>query len=183
MNKNCYFECDQRNLEHGKILTYPSPSPPPKNEVECANCDGYTRGDGWEADCESSGDSGKSCRAGDLIWIRRCTDNRDYKFLILKNFDSGDQVQVVDTNLCLSTVNKKYLEVQECDSSKAEQLWATIDDLSKFELRPYHMRDLSIKEARCLSQLHHPKSREVVGLHDCITTYHHDTMFWEEYHR
>lgn len=99
-------------------------------------CKIYTRGDGWEGDCESSGDNSDDCKEGDLIWIRDCYDDRDFKFEILKNYGTGDQIRVSDTNLCFETY-LRFLELRPCDVTNERQLWNSIDDLSKFELRPY----------------------------------------------
>jgi hypothetical protein len=152
--------------------------------MECASCDGYTIGDGWEADCETPGPGPGSCREGQSVWIRECKDKRRfYSFVIISNYNSGDQIKVHDTNLCLSTVRNKYLELRNCDNKLSNQLFAPIYDIGKFELRPYDQRLLSLKQAKCLSQLHHPKDKEVVGLHQCETNYNHETNFWEEYHR
>jgi hypothetical protein len=31
--------------------------------------------------------------------------------------------------------------------------------------------------------MHHPKDKELVGLHRCRTTRDDETMYWEEYYR
>ena len=150
--------------------------------MECARCNGYTRGDGHHKDCQTPGNSGDSCRDGHNIWIRKCQDNRDYQFNILKNPGSGDQVRVHGTNLCLSTVGIHYLEVKNCDKNSSNQLFKPISSLDRFELRPYHMRNWSLNDARCVSQHHHPKDKEVVGLWVCKYPKGDGTMWWEEYH-
>lgn len=126
--------------------------------MQCARCNKFSLGDGPNVGCKVTGSNGSSCRAGDNIWIRQCKDrSRDYQFNIIKNPGSGDQVRVDGTNLCLSTVNNRYLELRDCDRSSPRQLWKGIDNINKFELRPYHQRDWGLSDAKCLSQLHHPK--------------------------
>jgi hypothetical protein len=146
--------------------------------MECTKCNGYTLGDGIERDCQTP----SSCQSGNNIWIRPCKGHsRDFKFNVLKNPGSGDQIRVDNTNLCLSTVDNRYLEVRSCDKGSSRQLWNPVNGLSKFELRPYDQRTRGLNNAKCLSQLHHPKSQEVVGLHNCRTADNHETRFWEEF--
>lgn len=126
--------------------------------MQCARCDKFSLGDGPRVGCRTTGNTDSSCREGHNIWIRKCKDrSRDYQFNILKNPGSGDQVRVDGTNLCLSTVNNRYLELRNCDRSNSRQLWKPIDNINKFELRPYHQRNWRPSDAKCLSQLHHPK--------------------------
>jgi hypothetical protein len=151
--------------------------------MECARCDAYTLEDGPEVNCAVPGNSGSSCREGHHLWIRECKDDRrDVKFNIITNSGSGDQVRVAGTNLCLSTVNNKYLELKPCNKNSSRQLFATITNLSKFVLRPYSQRTWTENIAKCISQLHHPKNKEVVGLHQCEEARNHQTIYWEEYH-
>ena len=125
--------------------------------MQCTQCNKYSLGDGPPAGCRSVGDSGSSCREGHNIWIRKCQDHRNHEFNIIQNSGSGDQVRVDGTNLCLSTVNNRYLELRNCDRSNSRQLWKPIDNIKRFELRPFHQRDWGLNDAKCLSQLHHPK--------------------------
>jgi hypothetical protein len=62
-----------------------------------------------------------------------------------------------------------------------DQLWAPWHDFSKFELRPYHEKDMSEREAFCVSQLHHPKDKEVLGMHNCRLSRLYETRYWEDY--
>eukprot|EP00980_Cylindrotheca_fusiformis_P010554 scaffold2334_cov118-Cylindrotheca_fusiformis.AAC.26 len=152
--------------------------------MECTQCDEYSLGDGPKSGCKAPGSSGSSCKPGNMIWIRKCKDKRrDYRFNIIKNQGSGDQIRVHDSNMCLSTVDNLYLEVQTCHSSKSNQLWKPIEDTNKFELRPYSQRDWSPRKAVCLSQMHHPKDKELVGLHRCRIALGHETLYWAEYHQ
>jgi hypothetical protein len=152
--------------------------------MECTKCDEYSLGDGPNHGCVVPGNTGSSCREGHMIWIRKCKDNnRDYKFSIIKNPGSGDQVKVQGSSMCLSTVENRYLEVQPCDNTKSIQLWKPITNLDKFELRPYYQRNWSSNDAVCLTQMHHPKDKELVGLQPCRRALGHETLYWEEYHR
>ena len=148
--------------------------------MECTKCSRYSLGDGDF--CSSPGSSSSSCREGHSIWIRDCRDNnRNFRFNVVKNNGSGDLVRADGTNLCLSTVDNTYLEMRNCNPKDGKQLWVPIKSLSQFELRPYHQRDWSRNKAKCLSQLHHPKSKELVGLHTCSTAHGDEIGFWEEF--
>jgi len=147
--------------------------------MACTKCETLTTGDGWEGNCESLENS--QCEEGDSIWIQKCRDTRN-RFEIIDNASSGLQVRLYGSNLCFSTIDGRYLELKNCDKSQANQLWAPISDRNKFELRPYSQRNRSTNQARCLSQLHHPKASEVVALRPCRENIDHDTNFWTEYY-
>ncbi|CAJ1933102.1 unnamed protein product [Cylindrotheca closterium] len=152
--------------------------------LECTKCDEFSLGDGPNHGCVVPGNNGGSCREGYTVWIRKCKDTRrHFKWDILKNSGSGDQVRARDSNLCLSTVSNRYVEMKQCDSGSSRQLFMPITDINKFELRPYHQRTWPRSSSKCLSQLHHPKDKELVGLHSCETARNHETIYWEEYHR
>ena len=148
--------------------------------MECTKCDEFSLGDGPNHGCITK----PSCSDGDNIWIRKCFGhNRNHKFNVVRNSGTGDQIRVDGTNLCFSTVNNNYLELRPCDRNNSRQLWKRIGDLNRFELRPYHQRDWNWKQAKCITQLHHPKDKELVGLHQCRVAHVHETGFWEEYDR
>lgn len=152
--------------------------------MACTECLGYTVQDGTSANCTSPGDSTASCEEGHLLWLLNCKDKtNDFRFEVIKNQNSGDQVRVYNTTLCLSTVENRFLELRACDNSDLKQLWNPISNLKKFELRPYSQRLFSTQEAVCLSQSHHPKEEEVVGLHSCEQNLNETTNFWEEFHQ
>lgn len=152
--------------------------------MECAECKRFNLGDGWEGDCVSPGDTPASCDEGDQIWVRKCKDKRRlYTFEVINNFGSGDQVRVHGTLLCFSMKNEIYLELRTCDRTKPEQLFTPIENTKKFELRPYDERGLSDREANCLSQRHHPKDKEMVGMFRCRTNINHETNYWTEFYR
>jgi hypothetical protein len=152
--------------------------------MECASCASFTLNDGWEGECEVPSSTSASCQEGHQIWVRKCKDERRlYTFEIIKNFGTGDQIRVHGTDLCFSIVDDTYLELRPCDKNHPTQLFNPIEETTKFELRPYDQRDMSMKDANCLSQRHHPKDKEMVGLHQCETNYNHETNYWTEYHR
>ena len=62
-----------------------------------------------------------------------------------------------------------------------DQLWAPWHDFDKFELRPYEQRNWDERDAYCVSQLHHPKDDEMIGMHNCRLCRIYETQYWEEY--
>ena len=136
--------------------------------LECTKCDEFSLGDGPNHGCINVGYDGGSCREGHTIWIRKCKDTRrKYEWNVIKNPGSGDQIRAAGSNLCLSTVNNRYVEMRQCDSGSSRQLFMPIDDIKKFELRPYHQRTWSRSNAKCLSQLHHPKVQITESVYGC----------------
>lgn len=126
--------------------------------LECTKCDEFSLGDGPNYGCVVPGNDGGSCREGHAVWIRKCKDTRrKYEWNIIRNPRSGDQIQAAGSNLCLSTINNKYVEMRQCDSNSQNQLFMPINDINQFEIRPYGQRTWSLSSAKCLSQLHHPK--------------------------
>lgn len=139
--------------------------------LECTKCDEFSLGDGPKHGCSVPGDNGSSCREGHTIWIRKCKDTRrNFKWQILKNSGSGDQIRASGSNLCLSTRSNKYIEMKQCNSNSQNQLFKSISNLNRFELRPYYQRNWSMNDAKCLSQLHHPKASS--GLVNQLAWYH-----------
>ncbi|CAJ1954158.1 unnamed protein product [Cylindrotheca closterium] len=122
--------------------------------MTCTACDSLTTGDGWEGGCVVP--ENDKCEEGHLMWIQRCRETRK-RFEIIENPNSGDQIRVHGSNLCFSSINNRFLELRTCDNTKSNQLWAAMSNRNKFEIRPYDQRNLSVNEAKCLSQLHHPK--------------------------
>lgn len=150
--------------------------------MECAECDDYSTGDGPDVGCEVAGTSSSDCRDGDMVWLRDCrTRSRLFEWNVIKNDKSGDMIRADGTDLCFSTVNDRYLEMKECNPKDSKQLWASVDSLSQFELRPYYQRNWARRDAWCLSQRHHPKDKEMVGLHRCSTAHGDETGYWGEY--
>lgn len=124
--------------------------------MECTKCSKFSLGNGPDNGCTVVGTAGSSCREGHMVWIRKCKNtNRIYRWEVIKNPGSGDQVRAKGSNMCLSTVENTYLEIRPCDKTSSRQLFKSITNLKKFELRPYHQRNWDIRDAKCLSQMHH----------------------------
>lgn len=154
--------------------------------TECVDCPEYRIGDGigpdFKQNCTSPGDTTASCRAGNQVWVQSCKNRtKDYRFEFIHNVNSGFQIRAFNTSLCFSTVQNRFLELRPCDKYRSSQLFNPIQKTAKFELRPYEQRDLPMDEAFCLSQFHHPKANEMVGLHPCAGNVNDTTNYWEQY--
>lgn len=122
--------------------------------MECTKCDEYSLGNGPEVGCITPGSTSTSCEPGHLIWIRKCKDTRrKFEWNVVSNPGSGDQIRAAGTNMCFHVVDKRYLEIQPCDNTRSEQLFMSIADLEKFELRPFSQRTWSRNDAVCLTQV------------------------------
>ena len=124
-----------------------------------------------------------------MLWIMDCED-RGAEFNIVSNDRSGFQLRVDGKDLCVErgvfdevegVFRTRILNVRPCDNTIAGQLWAPFSSLGKFELRPYEHVGRDEKDAWCVSQLHHPKSEEVLGMHSCRLSRIYETRYWEEY--
>ncbi|KAL3939074.1 MAG: hypothetical protein SGBAC_006140 [Bacillariaceae sp.] len=147
--------------------------------MTCTKCATPTTGDGWEGDCTDPPDG--RCHEGHFIWIQRCRDVRK-RFDIIKNPSSGDQIKVHGTNLCFRNRENRFLELRPCDKNNDDQLWASMNNRNKFEIRPWKHRNRSTKDALCVSQLHHPKATEVLSMRECWLNIHYETNYWMEYY-
>lgn len=147
--------------------------------MTCTKCESLTTGDGWEGGCVAP--ENDTCEEGHLMWIQRCRETRK-RFEILEHPNSANQIRVYGTNLCLASIRNRYIELKACDSTRSNQLWASMPNRDKFEIRPYDQRNLSVNEAKCLSQLHHPKPTEVISLRSCRENIDHETNYWSVYY-
>ena len=102
------------------------------------------------------------------------TDNHGLVDTSLK----GDQIQVHDTNLCLSQSGDRAISLQNCNSSKIEQRFVgfTSEGGGKaMELTPANVTGSD----KCLTQHHHPRVGERIFVEDCKKARRSDTNLWD----
>ena len=89
----------------------------------------------------------------------------------------GDQIQVHDTNLCLSQSGDRAISLQNCNSSKIEQRFVgfTSGGGGAMELTPAN----STANDKCLTQHHHPRVGERICVEDCKKARRSDTNLWD----
>eukprot|EP00980_Cylindrotheca_fusiformis_P010040 scaffold2214_cov139-Cylindrotheca_fusiformis.AAC.37 len=96
--------------------------------------------------------------------------------------DAGTEApSLTSLTMEIRACRKRLMKVVKCDKNDKSQQWAPIDSLSKFELRPFEDDGLTEDEAKCVSQLHHPKNEEILSMYDCKTIRIYETRYWEEY--
>jgi hypothetical protein len=128
----------------------------------------FWQGDGWEHGCNSYGDE-NSCRVGDAIWIRENCRSRGIEFNVLQRSNKARApraylLRIDNRNLCMARTEGTKMKIRKCDMDDKTQLWAPWGDFSKFELRPYEQIGWSERRADCVSNLHHPKDKEVLSV-------------------
>jgi hypothetical protein len=131
--------------------------------AECTSCEEYSTTDGTDGDCSyvyPNQDNSSNCEEGHFLWMQTCKDHSRSNFEIIKNAGIGDQIRVFSTNLCLSAVFNRWIQLKTCDNTDSDQLFGPINNLDKFEIRPYDQRLLPMDQANCVSQSHHPKAEE-----------------------
>lgn len=127
-----------------------------------------------------------NCREDDLLWIMDCR-SRGARFNVLQNKDNdgrdiGYQLRLDGTNFCMKRIGM-HVVVKKCDSGDVNQRfvgWSS-NEMGKFPLRPYTMKDWSERDALCISNWHHPKPEEVIGMRNCREERRYNTVYWEEY--
>jgi hypothetical protein len=158
--------------------------------VECAQCDRLNFNDDG-AGCDYVWD----CAAGHQLWLHGCRNGYGHVFQAVKVMVAapGDdaaaeenyyhQIKVHETNLCLTRTLKRYLTVQDCDATDDMQLWHQIRaDGGPFTLRPANRNGMDTAgQPFCVTQQHHPKPTEILGLKECREAHRWDTGYWSTY--
>lgn len=90
-------------------------------------------------------------------------------------------LRIDSRDLCIQRKGPRWLMMQKCDRNNIDQQFVPWEDFDKFELRPLAHKGLNEREARCASQLHHPKQDELVSLRDCRLSRIYETRHWQVY--
>eukprot|EP00804_Cyclotella_cryptica_P022213 CCRYP_017945-RA/>CCRYP_017945-RA protein AED:0.03 eAED:0.03 QI:418/1/1/1/1/1/2/234/183 len=133
------------------------------------NWQGSNRERFWCMECDGS------CEEGDKIQIDNCSSSADQRFLFL----SRTIRPTANVSLCLTTNGygkENPIKLRSCDGSP-RQKFHELKNYGKFELQPEDMMNTR-RGARCLSQMHHPKAKEVVYPETCVKTRKTDTTYW-----
>jgi hypothetical protein len=152
--------------------------------ITCCSCDELNFSEFPEDfNCESS-----YCAAGDQLWLRDCDDGYGAIFqtistedgLMLKVIDSG-RSQTASPATCVTRTEKRYMQVQTCDVSEPTQKWRSISANQEFPLISYYKHKHDKNETYCVTQHHHPKSYEILGLKNCPEAISDNTGEWVTY--
>ncbi|KAL7456057.1 hypothetical protein ACHAWC_007570 [Mediolabrus comicus] len=128
------------------------------------------------------------CSEGMAIAVTDCSpyqwSDKSASFSVLTDnhglFDTslkGDQIQVHDTNLCLSQSGDRAISLQNCNSSNIEQRFVgfTSGGEGAMELTPANVTE----NDKCLTQHHHPRVGERIFVEDCKKARRSDTNLWD----
>lgn len=146
----------------------------------CCECDelNFSEQPG-DHDCEDRGDDG--CQPGHQMWLRDCDDDHGETFQA-KTFPDGVLLQIVgDAAVCLTRTKQRYVTVQPCNALDAAQKWRPISAESEFQLRPAYFHRNDDGRHFCVTQHHHPKDEEILGLKDCPQAELWDTSEYDAY--
>ncbi|CAB9518566.1 expressed unknown protein [Seminavis robusta] len=122
-------------------------------------------GDDWD-DCED-----------DELYIDDCDDHYDFDHRFVEVGNDEVLIRLAYEDRCWQRSGSR-IYLRPCDSGNSNQRWITLGGCfgcDRFELS---QRGL---DNRCVSNDHHPKSREVVEMHTCDGSRDSDTSYWNRY--
>ncbi len=110
------------------------------------------------------------CYPGAKIYIRTCRKN--YSEQLWRQI--GDTIRPLNNDgLCITRVNSRDLRLTPCQRSSKRQEWSGIDKSKKFELKAKEGN-----KQRCVSQQHHPKTKETLYQVNCDEARRDRTSYW-----
>lgn len=132
------------------------------------------------------------CTEGMSIAVTDCDPNqltdKSAAFIFLPgrsglfdNYLKGGQIQVHNSDLCLSQTGVRYIELETCDASKIEQRFNGFQsDGGAMELYPVKttVKDGKVAE-ECISNHHHPRIGERIYTEQCSKARRSDTSLWD----
>ncbi len=92
----------------------------------------------------------------------------------------GGQIQVHNSNLCLTLSGVRSITLEDCDASKMEQRFSGFQsEGGPMELSPVNVTIQDGKKVeRCITQHHHPRAGERIFSEDCKFARRSDTALW-----
>jgi hypothetical protein len=127
-------------------------------------------------------DGGSNCKPGQGIFVTNCDTDvaTGWGFLVATDGSIMIKMASATANLCIQAYqNARFLTVQTCDEGAIAQRFRSIGGQrvvgDKFELRPL------IAPTMCVTQDHHPKQGEYLGLWNCSIPEGDTTNFWNIY--
>eukprot|EP00986_Skeletonema_menzelii_P002530 scaffold684_cov150-Skeletonema_menzelii.AAC.3 len=134
------------------------------------------------------------CKEGMSIALTDCDPNQPsdvsaaFSFVpghsgLFHNDFKGGQIQVHNSDLCLSQSGVRYIELETCDASKIEQRFLGFQSgEGPMELSPVNttMKDGKVVE-QCITNHHHPRAGERIFSEECSRARRSDTSLWTVY--
>lgn len=125
---------------------------------------------------------------GDQLWVRDCQEDYGAVFRVNQDDQPGIMLEVLDSGRsqtvpgqCLTRTEKHYVQVQSCNTNYPTQRWRSISTTQPFPLIPYYKNSLDGNETYCVTQHHHPKSNEILGMKGCLEAFSVDVGKWVVY--
>lgn len=138
--------------------------------IACTSCDrdNLSEFSREEFNCRESPD----CNDGNQLWVQECDHGFGAEFRA-ESVSDGTLIRVSGTTNCVSRTGSRFVNLQRCDGDSNDQKWNAFSKDRPFELRPVYE-----KTDHCITQHHHPKSYEVVGLKLCEEANDANTGKW-----
>ena len=151
--------------------------------VTCCRCDELNFSEfPDDYNCESS-----YCDPEDQLWLRDCDDSYGAEFraetypdgVMLRIYESGRSS--TSFGQCVTRVRRDFLNIQPCNADDITQKWKPISAQNPFELIPAYFNNNDDGVPYCITQHHHPKSYEILGMKNCPQAHSDDTGEWNVY--
>jgi len=148
--------------------------------LECMTCEQLTNSDEG-AGCYERDYGSATCYPDDQLWIQSCNGverpSGNAIFNVITT-ETGDSIKVKGTNLCLTRVKPRFINLQTCSDNNPRQLWAqTLSMDQPFDLRPADATEFG-DEPFCVTQHHHPKQYEIITMKTCRVAHKWNTGLW-----
>jgi len=146
--------------------------------MECVTCDEISAEDNSLEDppfnCRTP--QGRKCGRNDQLWARRCDDGYGALFQVDDAYDDGVLLQIHESftkagegPFCMERTQERFITLQNCNSGQQRQKFQFFDIDGPFVLKFMYVpiTVIGFGNNYCVTQSHHPKSKEVFGLKDC----------------
>ena len=107
-----------------------------------------------------------SCVDGDQLWLRDCRKGVGTTFRAIDT-DDGLMLRLNGIGTCITRVRRDFLAVYTCNASDITQKWRPISLEQPFELVPKDYNSNDFGTEFCVTNHHHPKEFEVLGMSVC----------------
>ena len=105
------------------------------------------------------------CQTGDQVWLSEC--DRGGVTINTRNVADGVMLEFTNRGTCITRIKRDFLSVLPCDETRRTQKWRPIANALPFELIPRYENVNDEGDQFCITQHHHPKEHEILGLKRC----------------
>jgi hypothetical protein len=126
--------------------------------------------------------------AGEQLWLRDCSQDYGATFRVNQDDKPGIMLEVVDSGRsqtvsgqCVTRAEKRFFQLQSCDATDVTQRWQSSSSTQPFPLISYYKNRYDGDDTYCVTQHHHPKEYEILGLETCDGAFSVNTGLWVMY--